>query len=110
MSDAEVQARAVEIAEQLRDYCEWSGWYGTAPEPVSYPERLSSKQPFDKRLTVIKILTSAFQARERAVWKQAAEVATSHECGGEDDIICQHQNCAMLIEAKCRQHAQEVGP
>ena len=28
-----------------------------------------------------------------------AAVADAHECGGEDDIICQGQNCGMIISA-----------
>ncbi len=34
--------------------------------------------------------------------EESAKVAAAHECGREDDIICQHYNCADLIAAAIR--------
>lgn len=38
-------------------------------------------------------------ARESAleVVDKCALLAEDHECGGEDDIVCQHQNCSQII-------------
>ena len=35
------------------------------------------------------------------------QVAMDHECGGEDDILCQGQNCGLLIASaiKARSNA-----
>lgn len=44
----------------------------------------------------------AAEAREREAYERAAKEADNHECGGPDDIICQHQNCGMCIAASIR--------
>jgi len=41
------------------------------------------------------------KARESEREANAAE-ADNHECGGADDIICQHLNCGMVIAAAIR--------
>jgi len=41
--------------------------------------------------------------------QQAVILAEAHECGGDDDIICQHQNCGMCIAASIRAAAAEAG-
>ena len=41
--------------------------------------------------------------RAVAVEREAcARLASDHECGGEDDFICQHQNCGMCIAGAIR--------
>ncbi len=54
------------------------------------------------------IATALAKAR-REVWEEAASIAGQHECGGEDDITCQHRNCAWIIETQIRAKAREVG-
>ena len=31
-----------------------------------------------------------------------ARLASDHECGGEDDFVCQHQNCGLCIAGAIR--------
>lgn len=38
----------------------------------------------------------------RETAEECAKIADSHECGGEDDFICQHQNCALCISGDIR--------
>ena len=38
------------------------------------------------------------QAAARLGMLRAAEIAAQHECGGDDDFTCHHQNCAFYIE------------
>ena len=54
------------------------------------------------------LIQQAYAAGKNAGLKQAEEIAGSHECGGYDDIICQHQNCAAIISAECRAQAEQV--
>jgi hypothetical protein len=35
-----------------------------------------------------------------------ADIADSHECGGEDDITCQHLNCGSIISGQIRLRAR----
>jgi hypothetical protein len=51
--------RSLQLAERLKAYLEWSGWYGTSPEPQTYRrETLASDRPLDARNTVVKIIES----------------------------------------------------
>ena len=49
-----------------------------------------------------------FNEMRADVLRHAAEMADEHECGGEDDIICQGQNCGMLIGAVIRAEADRL--
>lgn len=102
--------QAISLAEQLKDYLEWTGWHGTSPEPAVYQPTTSSDRPLDARNTVVQIIADALAARERAIWLEAAKLADGHECGGTDDIICQHQNCATIISGMCVKQAEAVKP
>lgn len=39
----------------------------------------------------------AFDEREAC-----AQLAMEHECGGDDDVVCQHQNCGLCIAGAIR--------
>lgn len=45
------------------------------------------------------VLVEAVAAAER---ERCAKLADDHECGGEDDFMCQHQNCGMCIAGLIR--------
>jgi hypothetical protein len=64
----------------------------------------------DWRVESERIISAVLQAERQAVWDEAANVAHNHACGDDDDIICQHQNCAAIIEHWCRVKAKEAQP
>lgn len=37
-----------------------------------------------------------------------ARLASDHECGGEDDFVCQHQNCGLCIAGAIRLRSNEL--
>lgn len=37
-----------------------------------------------------------------------AQLAMDHECGGEDDFICQYQNCGLCIAGAIRMRSNVV--
>lgn len=41
--------------------------------------------------------------------EEAAKVSDDHECGDEDDMICQGQNCGPIIAAVIRQMIEAEG-
>lgn len=60
-------ATALALAERLKAYLEWSGWYGTAPEPTSY-EGFVNPYPranLTEANTVVQILAAALDAVRR---------------------------------------------
>ncbi len=117
-NDSTTEARALALAEQLKAYCEWSGWYGTAPAPISYPEQGSSR-PLDERNTVVKMLIAALAAARLAGKQELAELIAQHVVDDEDEFTSFKDMGGPIpavefdVEAFakwCRQHAQEVGP
>lgn len=64
----------------------------------------------EKAVSALAQAQQQLAARERAVWLEAAKLADEHECGGADDIICQHQNCASIICGLCIRQAEAVKP
>ena len=100
MTDERV-VQAIALAEQLKDYLEWTGWHGTSPEPAVYQPTTSSDRPLDARNTVVQIIAAALAARERAVWEQIInQYSSTYDTFIEKDKLL----------AWCRQNAEAVKP
>lgn len=103
------------LAERLKAYCQWSGWYGTAPEPDQYPETTASSLPMDDRLVVVSLISAAILAAERGVWEQAADIAEKfgvhpqlNIANGGPEWYRHGKDIATKLRAQASQAAQPV--
>lgn len=101
--------QAALLAEKFHDA------YERLAPTFGYTTRPESAKPWadvpeaNKRLmssVIADVFIPLLLSTRRQALEEAANIASNHECGGDDDIICQHQNCASIIAGELRQQAE----
>jgi hypothetical protein len=67
------EARASAVAERIKMYLEWSGWYGTSPEPDKYDAPLCPSRSLDARNTIVHMIAAALREARAEGLEEAAQ-------------------------------------